>query len=197
MKLFSSPTSPYARKVRVMIIELGLEESIAIENVTPMENPAVLHAANPLGKIPALELGDGRVLFDSPVICEYLDTENGHRFVPASGSERFDVLCRAAFGDGLMDAAFNRTMERLRPQGEQSTLWLGRWRDAINRSVDALNGNVPPDDRFDYGDVAVACALGYLDLRHHDLNWRSGRNRLAGWFETISARPSMAATVPA
>lgn len=197
MKLFSAPTSPYVRKARVMIIELGLEDTIAIENVTPMENPAALHAANPLGKIPALDLGDGRVLFDSPVICEYLDVENGGRFLPANGPERFDVLCRAAFGDGLMDAAFNRTMERLRPQEQQSELWLGRWMDAIVRSVDVLEGDVPPVGRFDLGDVGVACALGYLDLRHQDLEWRSGREGLAGWFETISARASMAATVPA
>lgn len=197
MKLLSSPTSPYARKARVLIIELGLESAIEIENVVPMENPADLHSSNPLGKIPALVLADGSALYDSPVICEYVDAQNGNKFLPTSGDARWDCLRRQALSDGVVDASFNRTMERLKPAEQQSELWLGRWEAAIARSLIEMEKDVAGiGDRFDLGDVTAAAALGYLDLRHGDLNWRDGHGDLAAWFEAISKRPSLAATVP-
>lgn len=197
MKLFSSPTSPYARKVRILIIELGLQDRISIENTVPMENPGPLQSANPIGKVPTLVLDDGTAYYDSPMICEYLDASNGNKFVPVSGGDRWDCLRRHALADGVLDAAFSRTMERLRPENEQSAMWFERWSKAIVRSVDLMERDAEIiGDRFDLGDITTGCALGYLDLRHGDLNWREGRETLAKWFDKFSARDSASSTVP-
>lgn len=197
MKLFSSPTSPYARKARILIIELGLEQAVEIINAVPMENPADLQATNPIGKVPALVMESGQALYDSPVICEYIDAQNGNKFLPASGDERWDNLRRQALADGVIDASFNRTMERLKDENMQSELWLGRWQSAIARGVTEIEKDVAgKGDRFDLGDVTAAAALGYLDLRHSDLEWRKGHDDLAAWFETVSKRPSVSQTVP-
>ncbi len=197
MKLFSSPTSPYARKARVLIIELGLEQAVEIANVATMEDPDDLHAANPLGKVPALIVNNEVALYDSPVICEYLNAKNANKFMAADGDARWDCLRREALGDGVIDASFLRTMERLKPAEQQSLLWLERWANAIARGVAEIEKDISGrGDRFDLGDVTAACALGYLDLRHSDLEWRNGHDALAAWFETVSARPSIQTTVP-
>jgi len=197
MKLFSSSTSPYVRKVAVLAEELGLTSTIEIMPTQSMENPQDLHASNPLGKVPAMILDDGTTLYDSAVICEYIDAQNGNKFLPVNGSARWNCLRRLALGDGIMDASFLRTVERARPQGEQSALWLERWRTAIVRGVDVIaQDRQNAGDRFDLGDITAACALGYLDLRHGDLEWRKGRDELAAWFETVSQRHSMQSTVP-
>jgi len=195
MKLFSSPTSPYARKVRIMIIELGLQDSIEIVAAAPMENPPALQEANPVGKVPTLVLENGMVLHDSPVICEYIDVENGSKFLPVGGDARWDCLTRHALADGVIDASFMRTAERNRPPEQQSPMWLERWENAITRSLAEFEKNIITD-RFDLGDIATTCALGYLDLRHGDMNWRAGNDDLAAWFEKISARESVRQTVP-
>ncbi len=196
MKLFSSKTSPYARKVRIVILEYGLGDKIEILNTAPMGDPDDLHAANPVGKVPTLLLGDGTALYDSPVICEYFDSHGDNRFIPQSGVERWDCLRRQALADGVMDTSFNRTGERLRPQGEQSDTWLGRWERAIRRSIDVMESDLSiAGDRFDLGDVAAGCALGYLDLRHGDMGWRENHQLLAEWFEAFSGRASASATV--
>lgn len=197
MKLFYSATSPYVRKVSILISELGITDSIEVIGSVPMDNPGDLQSTNPLGKVPALVLGDGTALYDSPVICEYIDTENGNIFIPATGSGRWDCLRRQALGDGIIDASFTRTMERLKPQEEHSSLWLERWENAIKRGVgEAAKDLSGVTGRFDLGDVATLCALGYLDLRHSDLDWRKGNDELAGWFETVSKRQSVSSTTP-
>ncbi len=198
MKLYSSPTSPYARKARILIIELGLENEIEITNTVPMNNPDELQTSNPIGKVPCLVLGDGQSFYDSPVICEYIDANNGGKFLPSNGDARWDCLRRQALGDGVMDASFLRTMERLKPDGEQSSLWLERWVNAIGRGVNAIEKDIAISaNRFDLGDITTACALGYLDLRHGDLDWRKDRQSLADWFEKVSERLSVKSTVPA
>ena len=175
MKLYSSPTSPYARKARILIIELGLEEVVEVYNTVPMENPAELQASNPIGKVPSLQLDDGSSLYDSPVICEYIDAQNGNKFLPASDDARWDCLRRQALCDGVIDASFNRTMERLKPDEQQSAMWLERWVNAINRSLGEMEKDIAGQGgRFDLGDVTAAAALGYLDLRHGDLEWHNG-----------------------
>ena len=197
MRLFSSPTSPYARKVRIIIAEYALEDEISVENHAPMENPAALHAANPIGKVPTLITADGTTLYDSPVICEYLDAMNGSRFVPPEGKERWDCLRRQALGDGVLDAAFSRTMERQKPESQRSDLWLERWEQGIRRALDVMSRDLEiSGDRFDLGDISAGCALGYLDLRHADLEWRKGRASLTDWFDAFSGRPSARATTP-
>ncbi len=197
MKLFSSPTSPYARKVQIMIIELGLEPTVEIVKAAPMENPADLQTANPLGKVPALILDNASALYDSPVICQYIDAQNGNKFLPTSGEARWDCLRRQALADGVTDASFNRTMERLKPAEQQSPMWLERWQTAIARSLNQIEQDISGhSERFDLGDISAVAALGYLDLRHGDLEWRKGHDQLADWFETVSQRTSVASTRP-
>ncbi len=198
MKLYTSPTTPYGRKAHILILELGLENQIGISNKAPMEDPQDLHISNPIGKVPCLVFEDRHSLYDSPVICEFIDAQNGHKFVPAQGDERWDCLRRQALGDGVLDASFSRTMERLKPREQCSDLWLARWQNAIFRGLDAMEDDVAgAGDRFDLGDITTVCALGYLDLRHGDLEWRKGREVLTAWFKTVSERKTVAATVPA
>jgi glutathione S-transferase len=191
MKLLASDTSPYARKTRIAAIEKG----VALEVVTtnPLgEDVAALHAANPLGKIPALLLDDGVTLYDSRVICAYLDTlAPGPVLVPERGVARFDCLRREALADGVMDAAFNLVMEGRRPEAQRSKDWSARWRAGILRGVAAMEAR----DTFDLGAIASAAALGYLDFRLPDIGWRAS-TPMAAWWERVSARESVKATAP-
>lgn len=197
MKLFYSPTSPYARKCLALAIEKGLDRDIALLTVSPMANPADLLAANPLAKVPALVLPDGRCIVDSRVICEHIDSLSAMpRLIPAHATARLDTLTREAQADGINDAAFLLTMERKRPAEQQSPEWIERWVSAITRSVAFFDAHVPQRDQPDLGDIALACALGYLDLRHGALNWRKSAPALAGWFAAISTRPSLANSAP-
>jgi glutathione S-transferase len=197
MKLFYSPTSPYARKCRVAAIEKGVDAHVEIVASSPMASGADLLAVNPLSKVPALVLPDGRCIVDSPVICQFLDgLADGPRLIPSDAFARIDCLTREALADGFTDAAFSLTMERKRPAEQQSSEWIGRWINAIRRTVAHFDAHVPQRATPDLGDIALACALGYLDLRHGDLGWRASAPALAGWFTAISDRPSLASTVP-
>lgn len=203
MQLFYSPTSPYARKCRVIARERGLMADLEEVACNPMEDPAALHASNPLGKVPCLVLADGMAIFDSPVIAEYLDgLGNAPALIPAAGSARFKVLVAAALAQGMTDAAFNMTMESRRPEAQRSPDTVARWRAAILRGLDqmtvqlkALPGALTPDG-MTMGHIASATLLAYLDLRHGALEWRKGRGDLAQWFEGFDARPSMRETAP-
>jgi glutathione S-transferase len=200
MKLYHAPTSPYVRKVRSVIAEKGLTtlvEEIAAEVYT---DPAELLALNPLGKIPALLTDDGMALFDSPVICAYLDAHpagKGDTLTPASGPERWQVMCAEAFGDGLMDLGLALMSERRKPEGEKSPTLTARQRGQLLRTLDAapeMIGKLPR--AITMGHLAIACALGYLDFRHDDIGWRQNRDELAGWFAEIMKRPSLSETAP-
>lgn len=197
MKLYYSPTSPYARKCRVVAIEKGVEGDIAVLAVSPMANPADLLAANPLAKVPALVLADGRCIVDSRVICQHIDGLSASpRLIPTDPAARIDTLTREALADGITDAAFLLTMERKRPAEQQSPEWIERWIAAMLRSVAYFDARVPQRDQPDLGDIALACALGYLDLRHDALGWRAPAPRLAAWYAAISTRPSLANSAP-
>jgi glutathione S-transferase len=191
MKLFYSSTSPYARKVRVLALELGLGDGLELIEASPLSNPPALLAANPLGKIPALVRDDGSVLFDSPVICEFLAAGN-EAVLPSDGEARWTVLRLQALADGLMDAAFSRTMELRRPETERSPSWIARWSEGIVRAV----AQARPGDGFGLGEIALATALGYLDFRCEDLQWRSHAPELSDWYARHLARPSLAKTAP-
>jgi glutathione S-transferase len=198
MQLFYSPTSPYARKCRVVARERGLMAELEEVACNPMDDPAALHAANPLGKVPCLVLDDGMAIFDSPVIAEYLDgLGTAPALIPAAGSARFKVLVAAALAQGMTDAAFNITMEGRRPAAQQSPETIARWRASIVRGLDQMGGHLKtlPGD-ITMGHIAGGAALGYLDLRHGALEWRKGRSDLAAWFEEFNARPSMRETAP-
>ena len=198
MQLLYAPTSPYARKCRVVARERGLMGQIEEVAVNPHEDPAELQAKNPLGKVPTLVLDDGRAVFDSPVICELLDSLDGSpRLIPAVGAGRFTVLVTAALAQGMTDAAVNMVMEGRRPESERSPGMVQRWEASILRSLDVMMGylNALPQN-LSLGHIACGTALGYLDLRHGHLNWRDGRDDLAKWFEAINASPAMQDTDP-
>ena len=197
MKLFQSPTSPYVRKVRVMIREKGLGgiEEIA---VNPWDDPPELRAASPLGKVPTLVLDDGAVLYDSPVICEYLDgIGSGPRLIPQDPDARRRVTTAQALGDGVLDMAVAMVMEGRRPEGERSAAMMERWRGQVVGGVDAMASDVGGlGGSVNLGHIAFGCALGYLDFRHANIDWRNGRADLAAWFATFAARPAMVETKP-
>ncbi|WP_435257203.1 glutathione S-transferase [Thioclava sp. FR2] len=199
MKLFHSPTSPYVRKVLVLIAEAGIEgiELIAAAG-TPVAPDAGVIERNPLGKIPALCREDGPTLYDSRVICQFLDSSNKGRFYP-DGAKRWDTLTVEATADGILDAALLMVYEsRIRPEEIRYAPWVeGQW-SKIDRALDVLETrwidhlNGP----MDMGQIAVACALGYIDFRHGSRDWRKGRQKLAAWEAAFAKRPSMQATIP-
>ena len=198
MKLYYSPTSPYARKVRIVALERGLDGGIEMIPATPFENPVVA-AANPLSKIPALVLDNGEALYDSPVICEYLDSlGDGLRVIPASGDARWATLRLQALADGVLDAAFSTVMEMRRAEPERSEEWLQRWRASILRAIVAA-ADEPATTAADQnlGQITLACALGYVDFRLPGIDWRAAAPGLVAWFDAWSQKPSFAATIPA
>eukprot|EP01037_Dinobryon_pediforme_P019454 gene19454-19876_t len=199
MQLLSSPTSPFARKARVMILERGLD--VAVVGANPFgttEEVEALRRANPLGKIPALILDDGRALFDSPVICEYLDSlGDAAPLAPRSGPARWNALRRQALGDGVAEAGFNIVMEGRRPADQRSDAWAARWRGAILSSAAALEGELSGDAQpFDLGAITLACAFGYIRFRLPDIDWSVGNPKLSAWIDSLLARDSLAATAP-
>lgn len=198
MKLRYSPTSPYVRKVSVVAIETGLDARIA-RIATDIRAPTPdFHRDNPLGKVPTLITEGGEPLYDSPVICEYLDSlHDGLKLFPAPGGARWTALRRQALGDAIMDAGVLIRMETLRPENERSPAWIKRQQSAIGRGLDALEDEARMlAGPCAIGQVAIGCALGFLDFRLPELDWRQGRPELARWAETFATRPSMIATVP-
>ena len=197
MKLFYAPTSPYARKVRTFVREKGLSgvEEIA---VNPWEDPPELRAVSPIGKVPALVLDDGNAVYDSPVICDYLDgVGEGPRLIPEDSDARRKVMIAQALGDGVLDMAVAMVMEGRRPDGERSPSMVERWRGQALAGVAIMARDVSGlGDGVTLGHIAFGCALGYLDFRHDALGWRQGHDALAKWFGEFAARPSMIDTKP-
>ena len=198
MKLYYSPTSPYVRKVNVCAIELGLEQKLERIVTNPWERDDDLVGNNPLSKIPTLITDDGMVLYDSPVICEYLDSLAGeHKLIPVGNRERWGALCLQALGDGVLDAAVLRFLENKRPTEQQSSDWKEIQRNTILRSLQYLESIVAGWDReFTIGKIAIACALGYLDFRFAEENWRQANPVLAKWYGEVEQRDSVLATLP-
>jgi len=198
MKLFFSPTSPYVRKVRVVAMEKGLGDRIELVPANPWPDPAAVAAANPLGKVPALLLDDGTPLYDSPVICEYLDSlVPASPLIPREGPKRWLVLRRQALGDGILDAAVAIVLERRRPEAERSAELQRRSAEAIRRSIDALAAELRPADApFDLAQISFAVALGYLEFRLPDLDLGTAQRPLREFWQAIRERPSLAATRP-
>lgn len=198
MKLYYSPTSPFVRKVNVCAIELGVDDKLERIVTNPWENDANLLTDNPLSKVPTLITDDGMVLYDSPVICEFLDTlVGGDRLIPAEGAERWIALRLQALGDGILDAAVLRFLERKRPQTQQSNDWDSIQRDAVQRALKYLQSEVNSwEDKVTVGQIAIGCALGYLDFRFAEDNWRQEVPDLAGWFAQFAERNSMQTTLP-
>ena len=196
MKLHYSPTSPYVRKVMACAIARGIDGQVERVETNPHASPAGLLADNPLSKVPCLVTDDGLALFDSPVICEYLDSVGDERpLFPAAGAARWRALRQQALGDGIMDAAVGARMEQGRPQEAARDAVVARNKMVVERALDLLESDVPIQ-HVDIGTLALACALGYLDLRFAADAWRTGRPRLAAWHEEMAARPELTQTAP-
>jgi glutathione S-transferase len=201
MKLHYSTTSPFVRKVMAVAIETGLDGRLELvtPTMTPVKPDADLVKDNPLGKVPCLVTADGAALYDSRVICEYLDSlHDGPKMFPAAGRARWTALRRQAEGDGIMDAGvLGRYETFLRPQERRWPEWLEGQKGKFRRALDSLEGEADGfGDTVDIGTIAIGCALGYLDFRYGDEGWRATRPRLATWFERFAARPAMAKTAP-
>lgn len=197
MKLFYSPTSPYVRKVMAAAIHRGLAGRIERIPTNPHQSPPELLAANPLSKVPCLITDDGFALFDSPVICEYLDTLGDALplFPPPHAAHRWHVLRMQALADGILDAAVLWRMEKGRPREAARDAVMERQREVIERALAFLEHN-PPGKGLDIGGIAVGCALGYLDFRFADQPWRANCPKLAAWYAEVSALPAFAETAP-
>lgn len=195
MVLWQNRYSPFARKVRVLAHELGLRERIALADTDPHADEA-LRGANPLCKIPTLVLADGRAMYDSRVICDYLLTlADPTRVAGPSGRATWEVARDHALGDGICDAAVALRGELLRPVAQQSARYVTRQTRAIVAGCDTLAAGVGAlRDRLDLGVIAIGCALGYLDLRHPQIDWRSAHAALADWYAGFGDRPSMRST---
>ncbi len=200
MRLYFSPTSPYVRKVMVLLHETGqlAEVELVSGSGSPVDPGTAPLEANPLGKVPALERPDGPALYDSRVICRYLDARTDAGLYP-EGARLWDTLTVEATGDGILDAALLMVYEgRLRPEELRFSPWVeGQWAK-VDRALDVLETRWLAHLRgpLDAGQIAVGCALGYLDFRHGARGWRAGRPGLAAWFDSFAARPSMMATLP-
>jgi glutathione S-transferase len=199
MKLRYSPTSPYVRKVTVTALETGLHDRIERVPTDTREPRADFLAENPLGKVPTLITDDGLPLFDSRVICEYLDSlHDGHKLFPTDAPARWRTLRLMALADGILDAAVLRRMEALRPDKEQSPAWIERQKSKMLRGLDMLEREVPRFNRqITIGQITVGCCLGWHDFRYGTAeDWRIGRPLLADWYSMFMTRASMVATIP-
>jgi glutathione S-transferase len=195
MRLHSTITSPYARKVWVLAHETGLVDRIQRIPTNPHVDEYLRHD-NPLCRVPTLLLEDGETLFDSPVICEYLDgLHSGPRLIPTEGAARWRALRLQALGDGMLDANVSRRMEMIRPANEQSVGWIARQIQALEGACSWLEGRL---DQFEgpitIGHIAVGCALGYFDIRYPDDPWRVRHPHLAVWYKVFEERSSMQKT---
>ena len=194
MQLWYAPTSPFARKVRIAAHELGLAGTIELVEVDPWSD-ARLRTLNPLAKVPTLVLDSGEILFESPVICEYLDAlaPRPGRFPPA-GPGRWRALLLQGLADGASTAAGRLFAEQNRPKAERSGIMIARFEAAIAASLDEMEHRGFDGDLPTIGDIAVAAFLGYLDFRWPDFGWREGRERLAAAFGEARERPSLIET---
>ena len=200
MKLFYSGASPYVRKCMVVAHELGL--AARIEHLPaaahPVNRDPNIVRNNPLGKVPTLLTDDGTVLYDSRVICEFLNELGGGKLFPAGGAQRWQVLTEQSLGDGILDAALLARYEgAMRPEALRWADWTTGQLDKIHCGLAAIDAKADSlGDRVDIGTITMGCVLGYLDLRFDHLGWRQQHAKAAAWFARFNARPAMQATLP-
>ena len=200
MKLIASLTSPYARKVRIVLAEKKIECDLVEDS--PWEPDTRVAEYNPLGKVPVLVLDDGTGLFDSRVIVQYLDTVSPvSRLIPEAGRQRIAVKRWEALADGICDAASAIVIERRRPVKQQSSQWMDRQRQKIDLGLNELASELGErawcnGEAYSLADIATGCALGYLDLRHPDVEWRDAYPNLVKLTDKLGKRPSVLETAP-
>ena len=196
MKLFFSPTSPYVRKCLAVATELGLAQRITLlpSKASPVAADASLTDTNPLGKVPTLITDDGQAIYDSRVICEYLDALGAGGLFP-TGAARWPALTQQALGDGLLDACLlARYEDVLRPEALRWPDWREGQLDKVRRALQVLEAAAPQLGGLAHiGTLSIGCALWYVDLRFAELAWRSQHPRLAAWQAVFGQRPSMQA----
>ncbi len=196
MKLFFSPTSPYVRKCLAAALELGLSDRIELllGKGSPVLPDTAIAEHNPLGKVPTLITDDGQALYDSRVICEYLDHLAGGQLFP-KGQARWQALTLQALGDGLLDASLlARYEEALRPEALRWSDWRQGQLDKVRRALHALESGSPAlDQQVHIGTLTIGCALWYIDLRYGELAWRDSHPKLAAWQAGFGQRASMKA----
>lgn len=199
MKLYYSPTSPFVRKINVFAIEVSLDKQIEWIRTNPWQVEDILTAENPLSQVPTLIADDGMVLYDSSVICEYLDSlHSGEKLIPQQGKARWTVLRLQALADGILNAGILRFLEKKRVPEKQSMEWDATHKKSVERSLDYLESTVSNwGDNIDVGVLSTACTLGWLDFRFADEDWRASRPQLNSWFAGFSKRPSLSQTLPA
>lgn len=199
MRLIVTTASPYARKTRAAVIELGLADRVAVETVpirTPQQAKPDVEALNPLGKIPALILDDGTLIADSPVILAYLDALAGGGLIPAS-DDRWQALTLEALADGVMDAGFVLRMEQLQDEARRDPAETAAYAAKIAHTLDRLEREPAwLEGPFNAGQLALACALDWLAFRTLVPDLLDGRPHLAAWLEAVRDRPSLSATRP-
>ena len=202
MLLHWSPRSPYVRKVMIVAHELKLSDRIdTVRTVVAAATPNVeLMKENPQSRLPTLRLADGTVIYDSVVICEYFDSlHDGEKLFPEKYPERLVALRRHALGDGMLDTMLMWRGEQLRPAASQSIKHMQAWKLKTNVSVDMLEEHevaALEASRFSIGHIAIGVAVGYIDFRFPELAWRNGHPRLAKWYDSFAARPSVKANAP-
>jgi glutathione S-transferase len=199
MKLIGSTTSPYVRKVRVVMAEKRIDYQFVLED--PWSAQTRVGDANPLGKVPTLVMEDGGAVFDSRVIVEYLDTITPlNKLIPASGRARVEVRCWEALADGICDAAVAARLESRRADGERSPSWLARQRAKIDSALQAAASGLADKpwcagNQYSLADIATGVALGYLDFRLPDVAWRERHPNLVRLADKLAKRPAFADTV--
>jgi glutathione S-transferase len=196
MKLAFSPNSPYVRKVMACAIIRGLDGRI--EKWTIPASDAALSPHNPLNKVPTLITDDGMALFDSPVICEYLDSlGDAPKLFPPAGPARWTALRQQAQADGILDATQPRRREIALPQDEGRIEYIKIQRKKVDLSISAFEAEAPKLGMLTtIGEVTIGCALGYLDFRYANEPWRPAAPKLAAWYEKVAALPALARTAP-
>jgi glutathione S-transferase len=200
MKLIAAPVSPYSRKARIVLAEKRIEYEMVVDS--PLDAATRVPEFNPLGKIPVLVLDDDTTLFDSRVIVEYLDNASPvGRLIPEDTRQRIQVRRWEALADGCTDAAIAVVMEKRRPAVQQSAEWIARQEGKIERALKAMSDDLGSrawctGDLYNLADVAAGCALGYLELRMPDLNWRRQYPNLGKLFDKLSQRASFKDTAP-
>jgi glutathione S-transferase len=201
MKLFFSPTSPYVRKCMVAAHHVGLIGRIETVPAAahPVNRDQTIIPHNPLGKVPTLITDDGLVLYDSRVICEYLNDLGKGSLFPTTAAARWRALTDQALADGILDAALLVRYEvTLRDEGGRLPGWVDGQMDKIRTGLARFEQTIDADPkRVDIGTISLACALGYLDFRFADLGWRASHPGLKGWYEAVAVTPAMEATKPA
>lgn len=198
MKCYATANSPYARKVRIAAIETGLHDEVEWKMITREERAEIIPGINPLGKVPVAILDAGDILFDSPVICAYVDSlNNGPKLIPETGSERWAVLTLEALGDGLGEAVIAASQEDDKPDGKRSQGIVDRQQGKVKSALTNLDSQAASfRDPPSMGEIAVACALGYLEFRDVIPGWRDSYPSLGGWYTEILKRRSFVQTAP-